>query len=205
MSIVKALDPKFVSEEFNRRALERQGIDKVLSARFGSDVNAKFDQDVRVLLEKHFPDRLGSVLEIGVGIGRIAQYIAARSDRYVGVDFSKEMLSHASHSLRHTDNVHLVLADGNSLNFPAKSFDLGIVCLVLKHNNDIRAAELVEKLKLWCKKILLIDHVSGGATGSNIAVVRSTEWYIQHFQPMKSSTVEHFKRHEDNIVFAVFE
>ncbi len=202
----KHLDPEKVRLEFDKRAREREGINKVLSARFDQSVNEKFNNDVQQLLDKHFGGQsLSNALEIGVGIGRLGQYFSQISNRYVGVDFSPEMLANASKQLKERRNVELILSDGNSINFLPLYFDLGIVSLVLKHNNDVRAEELIEKMKGWCRRILLIEHVAGGAGGSEIAVVRPEEWYLEKFAPKKPVVVERFKRANDNILFAIFE
>jgi SAM-dependent methyltransferase len=201
------LDPREVRDELDRRALQRKGVHKVLSDRFPGDVNEKFDRDVQALLEQHFGGRqLGQVLEIGMGIGRLAHFFAKVADRYVGVDFSKEMLAHASYMLREQSNVEIILADANAgaLDFPEQRFELGVVSLVLKHNNDPRAQELIGRLKRWCKEVLLIDHVEGGAGGSAIAVVRPESWYLEQFLPMKPAALERFFRHEDRISFCHF-
>ncbi len=206
---MKTLDPEFVKEEFNKRALGRKGIDKVLSARFSHDVNEKFHKYLDNLLKKHFKKKMSNALEVGVGIGRLAEYFSKISDRYVGMDFSVEMLSCASESLhkKGVDNVELILGDvaRANIDFLPKYFDLGVVSLVLKHNNDEQAIKIIERLKKWCKKVLLVDHVSGGATGSNIAIIRDKEWYIKKFKPMNPKVIADFKRAEDNISFVLFE
>ena len=199
------LSPEIVKNEFNRRALVRKGINKVLSSRFSEEVNEKFDLDINSLLRRYFgKKRFSNVIEVGVGIGRLAKFFADRSDRFVGIDFSQEMLAHASHDLQTEKNVELVLSDANTIEFLPHYFDLGIVSLVLKHNSDERAEVLIKKLKKWCRSVLLIEHVSGGASGSKIAIVRPESWYIKKFQPMKAATVKRFKRSEDNIIFCIF-
>ena len=133
----KLLSLEFVKEEFDRRALKRTGINKVLSSRFSPEVNEKFDEDVKKLLNKHFKKRLSNVLEIGVGIGRLAEHFSKISDRYVGVDFSKEMLAHASNSLRHKKNVELIWITETEINNDY---------FTIERSTDLKRWEVVKKI-----------------------------------------------------------
>lgn len=203
--MTKKLDPAKVREEFDVRATERSGIDKVLSDRFPSKVNQEFDATIQALLQKHLDTEFGRVLEVGVGTGRLAQFFVPRSDSFLGIDFSEKMLEHARHTLRDEQNVELRHADILDISFEEKAFDLGVVSLVLKHNSDERAIQIIEKLKMCCKKVLLIEHVAGDAEGSDIAIVRSADWYFEKFAPLRPEVSVQFKRHKDNILFALFE
>jgi SAM-dependent methyltransferase len=207
MSADKELDPRQVQTELNRRALERKGLHKVLSDRFGPEVNERFDQEIHALLEQHFGGRRwGSVLEVGIGIGRLAHFFHGLSGRFVGIEYSKEMFAHASYMLRDLHNTELLYCDATSpeLTLPDQGFDLGILSLVLKHNSDRRARELIARLKRWSKEILLIEHVEGGASGSEIALVRPEAWYLEQFQPLGPRVSHRFKRHEDQMLFCHF-
>ncbi len=203
---MKTLKPNKVKEEFNFRARSRIGISKVLSTRFSSSVNDKFDADVKALLHKHFSSvHFKNVLEVGVGIGRLAPFFIERADMFFGIDFSEGMLDEASENLSQYKNVELIYGDAVELEFEEGFFDIGIVSLVLKHNSDERALQLIENMKKWCKKILLIEHVSGGAGGSDIAVIRDEQWYIKKFLPRRLKVYTSFKRFNDHIIFCIFE
>ena len=199
------LDPGVVSAEFDQRVLKRRGIDVVLTNRIRPEENEKFDQTVAILIEKHFKDlSFSTVLEIGVGIGRLVRLFAPRTHSFVGTDFSSKMLESARELLSSFDNVELQLGDAVDLNFGENEFDLGIACLVLKHNNDERAKLIIENLKRCCSAILLIEHVTGGDGGSNIAVIRDKEWYLKTFGPkMKPMVTHEFNRYNDRIFFTL--
>jgi SAM-dependent methyltransferase len=201
----RELDPGVVRDELNRRALERKGVHKVLSSRFSPETNERFDQEIQALLETHFGTRrFAEVLEIGTGIGRLAHFFHRNAARYVGVDYSREMFAHASYMLRELPNVELFFGDATSseFDFPKAAFELGIMSLVLKHNNDARARELASRLKVWCREVLLVEHVEGGASGSEIAVIRPEAWYLEVFAPLKPKVIHRFRRHEDQMIFA---
>ncbi|GEM_PF-3865299 len=203
---MKDLDPKKVKEEFNLRARRRDGISKVLSNRFSSNINEKFDSDVKELLNKNFRDeRFRNVLEVGVGIGRIAPFFVDRCEKFYGVDFSEGMLDEASKNLLKYKNIELIYGNASELEFQKNFFDIGILSLVLKHNNNEQTLKIIKNMKKWCKRILLIEHVSGGSFGSNIAIIRDASWYIKRFSPKKVKLYHPFKRYEDNIIFCIFE
>lgn len=202
----KQLDPKKVREEFNVRAKNREGISKVLSARFSNTINEKFDRDVKNLLAEHFKkEKFENVLEVGVGMGRLAPFFIERSKIFYGVDFSEGMLNEALGTLSEHKNIELIYGDAAEMEFQEKFFDLGIASLVLKHNNDKQALKIIENLKRWCKKVLLIEHVTGGSLGSNIAIIRESKWYIDRFSPKKVKIYKIFKRNKDNIIFCILE
>lgn len=69
--------------------------------------------------------RGGAVLDIGVGPGRTTPYLRAACGRYVGIDYSANML-HLGR-VRHPD-AELLLADARRLCFPAASFDAVFFC-----------------------------------------------------------------------------
>ncbi|MEK6918497.1 MAG: histidine phosphatase family protein [Nanoarchaeota archaeon] len=204
--IIKLLDPREVQEEFNLRARKRKGIAKVLSNRFSNYINEKFDSDVKTLLNKHFKEsHFKNVLEVGVGIGRIAPFFIERSETFYGVDFSEGMLNEASKNLSPHKNIELIYGDASELEFKKGFFDLGILSLILKHNNDKQTRKIIKNMKKWCKKILLIEHVIGGALGSKIAVIRTFDWYKREFLPKRITIHESFHRDKDCIVFCFFE
>lgn len=198
------LDPKDVVTEFDKRATQRKGVVKVLSDRFGLETNENFDEECSWFIRQNFPDKIKNILDVGIGIGRLARLFSDKCDEIVGVDFSNNMLDVANDYLDNKKNIALIHNDILDLNFLPKYFSLGIASLVLKHNNDERAVRVIKKLKKWCKQILLIEHVAGGATGSKIAIVRTETWYINQFKPMKPVVLCRIKRSQDNIILAIF-
>lgn len=199
----KNLNPKKVAKEFDKRACERNGVAKVLSNRFDKKTNEEFDHACKIFIKKYFPKKIENVLDVGVGIGRLAKYFSQISDQLVGVDFSKEMLTVAKKELKTKKNVTLILNDILDVEFLPNYFDLGIISLILKHNNAKRATAIINKFKKWCQCILLIEHVSGGSLGSDIAIVRKDSWYLDKLLPFKPVVIKKIKRHNDVILFCI--
>lgn len=206
MSKTKTLKTESVIKEFNKRAVERKGLAKVLSDRFAIQINEEFDHHCNVLLRKHFTkeNKFERVLDAGIGIGRLAKYFSKISNEVTGVDFSNEMIGVGKDYLKKNKNIKFIHDDIMNLNFKKHQFDLGILSLVLKHNNDNHVRKILNKMKGWCKTILFIEHVSGENEGSKIAIIRTEKEYINKFKPMKPVLIERFKRHKDRIVFCIF-
>lgn len=73
------------------------------------------------------PAQFRSLLEAGVGTGRIALPLAERGYQVIGADISAEMLNVCTarnRSSKVANRLHCVCADTVSLPFPAKAFDL---------------------------------------------------------------------------------
>jgi len=199
------LNTKQVAKEFDNRALTRKGIDKVLSDRFSTKINKQFDKNCITFITKNFPNQINNILDVGVGIGRLTKYFVKKTNKLIGVDFSKNMLSIAKKYITNKDNVELINKNIIDLKFSTKQFDLGIISLVLKHNNDKDTIKIIQKMKKWCKQILIIEHVAGGSSGTDIAIIRTKTWYINHFKPMKPIIKHEIKRDKDNIILYIFQ
>lgn len=74
-----------------------------------------------------------SVLEIGVGIGRITEFLAGEFKTVSGVDISTEMISRAKERLFEKQNVTLVATDGEHYPFPNHSMDFVFSTIVFQH------------------------------------------------------------------------
>lgn len=199
-----SLEVKKVIKEFDKRATERDGIVTVLSDRFGLELNEEFNETCKNLIKKYLPRKLKNVADVGIGIGRLAKLFSPKSERLLGIDFSNKMLAVANKYLGDQKNVALIYNDAIDIDFLPQYFDLGIVSLVLKHNNNRRAIKIIKKLKKWCEHVLLIEHVSGGIPGSDIAIIRKESWYIDQFKPMKPVVLEKIQRGRDNMMFCIF-
>jgi cyclopropane fatty-acyl-phospholipid synthase-like methyltransferase len=74
------------------------------------------------------------VLEIGVGVGRIAQHVAPRCREFHGVDISANMIRVAQERTKDLPNVRLRALDASSLDvFPEATFDRVYCQIVLIH------------------------------------------------------------------------
>ncbi|MCB8883417.1 metalloregulator ArsR/SmtB family transcription factor [Acidisoma cellulosilytica] len=89
--------------------------------------------------------RLGQVLDIGTGTGRVLELLGPRADSGLGVDASPQMLKLARTrlaqaglpqcSLRQADMYRLPLPDGG----PSQGFDVTVLQMVLHHAEDPEA------------------------------------------------------------------
>jgi ubiquinone/menaquinone biosynthesis C-methylase UbiE len=74
------------------------------------------------------------VLEIGCGIGRVLQHLAAGCREVHGVDISREMVEKGVQRLAHLPNVHFHHGNGYDLgNFADAAFDVVYSAYVLQH------------------------------------------------------------------------
>ena len=86
--------------------------------------------------------RLGRLLDIGTGTGRMAELLAERADHIVALDKSLAMLRVARAKLQHisADRVEVVQGDFTSLPFAPESFDTVLFHQVLHFANSPAAA-----------------------------------------------------------------
>ena len=84
-------------------------------------------------------DKSKSVLEIGVGTGRIAIKVAPLCQRFVGIDISSKTILRASENLSPHDNVKLVCDDFMTYAFEER-FDVIYSTLTFMHMKDKKSA-----------------------------------------------------------------
>jgi len=74
------------------------------------------------------------VLEVGVGVGRLAGHIAKKCRSFTGIDISKQMVKFAKKRLRAQENIRLIHHPKSDLSlFPEASFDKVYFQIVLIH------------------------------------------------------------------------
>lgn len=75
------------------------------------------------------------VLDVGIGTGLLAEYAAARTKQYVGIDYSGSMLARAARKIaaQQLGNVSLRWGDARSLPFESEMFDAVVSSFVLPH------------------------------------------------------------------------
>jgi ubiquinone/menaquinone biosynthesis C-methylase UbiE/DNA-binding transcriptional ArsR family regulator len=93
--------------------------------------------------------RLGRVLDIGCGTGRMMALLAPRAESVLGIDLSRRMLALARTRIAEQGlaNCAVRQADMARLPLPDASFDLVVLCMVL-HYADDPAAVLAEAARL---------------------------------------------------------
>lgn len=101
------------------------------------------------LLARLAPGRLGRVLDIGCGTGRMMELVSPRADSVLGIDLSRRMLALARGRIteRGLANCTVRLADMARLPSGDAGFDLVILCMVL-HYADDPAAVLAEAARV---------------------------------------------------------
>lgn len=80
-----------------------------------------------------------SVLEIGIGTGRLAIRTAPLCGRFCGIDISPKTINRAAENLKEYDNVSLITGDFLSYSFTC-SFDVIYSSLTFMHIKDKQAA-----------------------------------------------------------------
>lgn len=91
--------------------------------------------DGRVFIDKMHLDSNKTVLEIGVGTGRLAIRIAPLCKQFTGIDISPKTISRAKEHLAKNDNVKLICGDFNDYIFES-TFDIIYSSLTLMHIED---------------------------------------------------------------------
>lgn len=92
----------------------------------------------RAVLELLPPDRIGRLLDVGTGTGRLLELVAPRVEFALGVDASRAMLALARSRLARADLGHCAvrLADMYRLPLPDGGYDAAVLQMVLHYAED---------------------------------------------------------------------
>jgi ArsR family transcriptional regulator len=125
---------------------------------------AEVERAIRKLLPRR---KVGDLLDVGTGTGRMLQLCAAGADRAVGIDMSREMLAVARANLDGPDYRHCALrrAPAEQLPFANGSFDVVLSHMVLHFLPDpeLAIAEAARVLRPR-GRLILIDFAPHDAT-----------------------------------------
>ncbi len=99
--------------------------------------------DGQAFFERLALDKEKSVLEIGVGTGRLAKRAALFCKKLVGIDISPKTLERAHENLSDLGNIRLICGDFMSYEF-SEQFDVIYSSLTFMHIEDKRSA--IEKI-----------------------------------------------------------
>lgn len=91
--------------------------------------------DGQVFIDKMLLDPKKSVLEIGVGTGRLAVKVAPLCKAFTGIDISSKTIERAKEHLEMNGNVSLICGDFNQYNF-VNTFDVIYSSLTFMHIED---------------------------------------------------------------------
>ncbi len=102
-------------------------------------------------------DQSKTVLEIGVGTGRLAAKTAGRCRHLTGIDISPKTIARARENLRHYSNISLICADFMDYLF-TETFDVIYSSLTMMHFENkksviTKAASLLNNNGLFCLSI----------------------------------------------------
>lgn len=113
------------------------------------------DRRLGMILEASGERAAGRVLENGCGIGLYAARLMDEGGRVVGLEFDSERASQAQRRVSAVTN-----AAGESLPFPAKTFDLILSHEVLEHVADDRRAvvEMVRTLRTGGRMVVFVPN-----------------------------------------------
>jgi ubiquinone/menaquinone biosynthesis C-methylase UbiE len=88
-------------------------------------------------------DKGKSVLEIGIGTGRLAIKVCGQCNRFTGIDFSEKSIQRAQENLREFQNTRLICADFMNYSFQ-ETFDVIYSSLTFMHIQ--RKEEVIHKV-----------------------------------------------------------
>ena len=91
--------------------------------------------DGQVFIDKMQLDTNKSVLEIGVGTGRIAVKVAPLCKKFTGIDISSKTVARAKEHLAKNNNADFICGDFNDYNFES-TFDIIYSSLTFMHIED---------------------------------------------------------------------
>lgn len=117
----------------------------IYDARYAEEQNAK----INAALESLNIEDYGIVLDAGCGTGLLFERVAGKAVMVVGLDFSREILLQAkkrAHALR---NVHIILADADSMPFKGEIFDFVFAFTLLQ--NMPNCARTLQEIKRVAK------------------------------------------------------
>ena len=105
------------------------------------------EKDVETAILRRLPEKIGNLLDIGTGTGRMLELLAPRAARAIGIDVSPEMLAIARDKLLAAPHVQVRLGDLYRLPFAnagsgdnAAGFDAVLFHQVLHYLDDPAAA-----------------------------------------------------------------
>ena len=133
-----------------------------------------------------------SILELGVGPGRILKKLVGRGFRIVGMDYDPNMVYFSARRTRNDQDIDLLVADGQNLPFRGGVFDAIICIRVLKYfslpQEGVR--EICSALKSNGLLLLEFPNLFGlSALAQIFQLLRRTDFFPRLF---KLSTVEEF-------------
>ncbi|MGW7527290.1 class I SAM-dependent methyltransferase [Streptomyces sp. NPDC054783] len=163
--------PEEIAQEWRGRA-ERQGLARVMRAQqppeIGDAVTAETRQTLTRLLKRadhELPGGLGSVVEIGCGIGRLTPTLAMAAERVAALDMTPGMLDAARGACAGLGNVAFHRSRAQDLGpedfdrLVGRPADVTVFVWVLMHIlDDAELAALFRTLSVSTRHLVLIEY-----------------------------------------------
>jgi ubiquinone/menaquinone biosynthesis C-methylase UbiE len=134
------------------------------------------------------PNRDAVVLEIGCGMGRVTQHLAALYREVHGVDISSEMVKRGQQRLAHLPNVHFHQGNGYDLEpFADESFDLVISGYAFQHMpKTVTYNYFLETWRVLRPDGLFVFQVPNLLRGAHFVEFNhfAQPWFVEHPYPM---------------------
>ncbi|RFC65214.1 methyltransferase domain-containing protein [Fulvimarina endophytica] len=119
------------------------------------------DAEIASALERMLGKRrIGSMLDIGTGTGRMLELLSSRCERMLGVDASREMISAARAKLDDAQIRNAQVRLGDAYNLPAtgETYDLVVLHQVLHYLDDpMRAVREASSMLAPGGRLLIVD------------------------------------------------
>lgn len=163
--------------------------------------------DGQEFIDKMKLNKTKSVLEIGVGTGRLAIRIAPLCEKFVGIDISEKTVQRAKQNLIFSDNVRIVCDDFISAEFE-ETFDAIYSSLTFMHIEEKQLAvrkvyDLLNKNGIFALSVDKNESDSIDAGVSQIAVFPDNPTETEHFIENAGLTViEKYETEFANIFIA---
>ncbi|MEU8456038.1 class I SAM-dependent methyltransferase [Streptomyces griseoaurantiacus] len=163
--------PEEIAREWHARA-RREGLARVMRAQQPPELGEAVTEETRRTLARllkragqELPEGIGTVLEIGCGIGRLTPTLAAAARRVAALDMTPGMLESARTACADLDHVSLHLLRAQDLTLEdvdrlvGRPADVTVCVWVLMHLlDDAELAALFRTLSLATRHLLLIEY-----------------------------------------------
>ena len=145
-----------------------------------SDAHSYHFQVRRARVLELLPEKVGRVLDVGMGPGILAEPIVKRGGTFDGVDLSPEMVREASERYGHLEGTTFKVGNVESIQSPDAHYDQVLAIAVLEYlkTPDRALAEIARVLRpggiaiITVPKVWHIDRIAIGATAPFRAVAR---------------------------------
>lgn len=211
---IEDIDSYKIKEFFNTRA--KKDVEKLMEITSYHDKNnlEKRQEEINVISNKiDFKDK--KILEIGCGLGRWSEFFQDKCEKYVGIDFSKELIEIAKEHFNYPNCYFQILSvnDLSENNLPISGpFDIIFITALLLYLNDDDIIEMFEKINhlihensiiyirdtisILDNRLTLKDFYSNELEVNYNAIYRTEEELLELFK-----TINNFKIIDKNIIF----